>query len=63
MFVVLVMLKNNFKNSFFIDTCTRSKTSLKNFHLKICAQTCHSVSVLGHKQVFELAVPNYLLKI
>ena len=34
--------------------------SLKNIDLNICAHTWHSVSVMGHKQGFELAVPVFL---
>ena len=40
---------------FSIDICTRH--SSKNVDLNICAHTRHSVSVLGHKQGFEFALP------
>ena len=40
----------------FIDICTRLRMSSKNVDLNICAHTGHSVSVMGYKQGFELAV-------
>ena len=42
---------------FSIDICTRHRMSYKNVDLNFCAHTWHSVSVLGHNQGFELAVP------
>ena len=39
---------NNIVNWFFVDICTRHRTSSKNVDLYICAQTWHSVSVMGH---------------
>ena len=40
-----------------IDICTLHRISSKNVDLNMCAHTWHSVSVMGHKQGFELAVP------
>ena len=42
---------------FSIDICTLHRISSKNVDLNICAHTWHSVSVMGHKQSFDLAVP------
>ena len=42
---------------FSIDICTRHRISSKNVDFNICAHTWHSVSVMGRKQGFELAVP------
>ena len=44
---------------FSIDICTLHRKSSKNVDLNICVHTwhLHSVSVKGHKQGFELAVP------
>ena len=43
---------------FSIDLCILHRVSSKNVDLiNICAHTWHSVSVMGHKQDFELAVP------
>ena len=42
---------------FSIEICTRHSMSFKNVDLNICAQTWHSVSVMGRKQGFDLAVP------
>ena len=39
------------------DIWTLYRISSKNFYLNICAHTWHLVSVVGHKQGFELAVP------
>ena len=41
----------------FIDMCTHHKTSSKNVDLNIWAHARHSVSVMGHNQDLELAVP------
>ena len=42
---------------FSIDICTLHRMSFKNVDLNICAHTSHSVTVMGHKQSFDLAVP------
>ena len=34
-----------------------NRMSSKTVYLNICAHTWHSVSVMGHKQGFEFAVP------
>ena len=48
---------------FSIDICTRHRMSYKNVDLNFCAHTWHSVSVLGHNQGFELAVPVFKVHI
>ena len=48
---------------FSIDICTLFRKSSKNVDLNICAPTWHSVSVIGHKQGFDLAVSVILLNI
>ena len=40
-----------------IDICTLYRMKSKNVDLNMCAHTWHSMSVLGHKQGFELVVP------
>ena len=40
---------------FSIYICTLHRISSKNFDLNICVCTWHSVSVMGHKQGFDLA--------
>ena len=35
------------RNCFFIDVCTRDRSSFKNVDLNICADAWHSVSVMG----------------
>ena len=42
---------------FSINVCTLHKMSSTNVDLNICAHTWHSVSVMDHKQGFDLAVP------
>ena len=42
---------------FSTDIFTRHRMSSKTVDLNICAQTWHSVSVMGHKHGFTLAVP------
>ena len=41
---------------FSIDICTLHRINSKNVDLNICAHTWHSMSVMGHKQGFDLAV-------
>ena len=42
---------------FSFDICPLHRISFKNVDLNMCAHTWHSVSVIGHKQGFDLAVP------
>ena len=42
---------------FYIDICTHHRMSSQNVDLNICAHTWYSLSVMGHKQDVELAVP------
>ena len=42
---------------FSVDICTLHMISSKNVDLNIFAQIWHSMSVMGHKQGLELAVP------
>ena len=53
----MVMLKNMLGIFISIDICTLHRISSKNSDLNICAHTCTQVSVMGHKQGFDLAVP------
>ena len=46
---------------FSIDICTHHRMSSKNIDNNICAHTWHSVSVMGHKQGFELNIPVFEL--
>ena len=58
-------ISRHVRNSFFYWNLYSPQTHRTNFNdvdLNVCAQTCHSVSVVGHKQGFELAVPE-LIKI
>ena len=48
---------------FSIEICTRHRMSFKNVDLNICAHTWHSVSVMGHKKGFDLAVPELELEL
>ena len=43
---------------FSIDIYTPHRMTSKNDDLNMCAHTWHSMSVMGHKQGFELAVPS-----
>ena len=54
------MLKTMLGIVFSIEICTRHRMSFKNVDLNICAHTWHSVSVMGHKQGFDLAVPELI---
>ena len=42
---------------FSLDICSSHRMSSINADLNICAHTWPSVSIMGHKQGFELAVP------
>ena len=57
MFADAVMLKKMLEIVYSIDICTRHRMSSKHVDLNICTHTWHSVSVMGHKQGFELALP------
>ena len=46
-------------NSFFYWRLHSSQDKFQNVDLDICAHTWHSVSVMGHKQGFNLAVPEF----
>ena len=47
---------------FSTDICTRHRMSSKNVDVNICAHTWHSVSVMGHKHGFKLAVPEKTIR-
>ena len=48
---------------FSIDICTLHRISSKNVDLNMCAHTWHSVSVMGYKQSFDLAVPAFIIEV
>ena len=49
----------NVGNSFSFDICILHPINSKNVDHNIGAHTWHSVSVMGHKQGFDSAVPEF----